>query len=83
MTGRSSGAGRGGKGHNNNKSLKEGQVSKKKKKTLTDYQYNLGSASQASEYDDTTQYLINYIKRTCDNGQDIARALETLQCLNA
>jgi hypothetical protein len=49
------------------------------KKTLSDYQYYLGSAKQASDYEKTTEFLINYIRKTFTFGNDIGTALEELQ----
>ena len=49
------------------------------KKNLQDYQYYLGSAKQASDYEATTSYLINQIKKTYAYGNDIATALDRLQ----
>lgn len=54
----------------------------KKKKTLTDYVYNIGSSSQASDYETTTDFVINHIKKTYESGRDIANALETLTPVN-
>ena len=46
-----------------------------KNKKLTDYNYYLGSSKQASDYETTTQFLINHIKKTYDHGLDVATAL--------
>jgi hypothetical protein len=46
------------------------------KKNPQDYQYFLGSTKQASDYESTTSYLINHIKKTYNYGNDIATALE-------
>ena len=51
---------------------------KNKKKSLSDYSYYLGSSSQASDYETTTDYIINYIKKTYSDGKDIADALTKL-----
>ena len=50
----------------------------KKKKSLSDYNYYLGSSSQASDYETTTDYIINYVKKTYSDGKDIADALTKL-----
>ena len=50
----------------------------KKKKSLSDYNYYLGSSSQASDYETTTDYIINHIKKTYSDGKDIADALTKL-----
>ena len=49
------------------------------KKSVDDYYYYLGSAKQASDYETTTEFLINYIKKTFDYGSDIGRALKELK----
>jgi hypothetical protein len=41
--------------------------------------YYVGSAKQAADYETTTDYLINFIKRTFDFGNDIGTALENLE----
>jgi hypothetical protein len=48
------------------------------KKTLADYMYYLGSAKQAADYDNRTEYLTKYINTTFIFGHDIASLLETL-----
>jgi len=63
----------------NNHPHKGKQDEKKKKKSLSDYSYYLGSASQASDYETTTDYVINYIKKTYSDGKDIADALTKLK----
>ena len=47
------------------------------KKEITDYVYYLGTAKQASEYDyeTTTFFIINHIKKEFEFGNDIAVAL--------
>lgn len=51
---------------------------KETKKGLTDYNYYLGSAKQASDYETTTEFLINYVKKTFEYGSDIGQALKEL-----
>ena len=41
--------------------------------------FYLGSSKQASDYETTAEYLINYIQETFDYGQDIAESLSTLE----
>ena len=53
--------------------------SEKKKQFITDYTYHLGTAKQASDYDTATEFLINYIKKMYDYGNDIGTSLEELQ----
>ena len=48
------------------------------KKSVNDYNYYLGSAKQASDYEITTECLINYIKKVFDYGNSIGTALEFL-----
>jgi hypothetical protein len=52
------------------------------KKTLQDYQYYLGSIKQASDYEITTSYLINQIKKNYAHGNNIATALDQLENIN-
>ena len=51
----------------------------KKKKSIEDYVYYVGSARQASDYEITTEFVMNHIRKTYTDGEDIATALETLQ----
>ncbi len=68
---RGRGSGRGsGRGRSNRTSTTS------KKKTVADYQYYLGSAKTASDYETTTEFLINHIRKTYNYGDDIATALE-------
>ena len=52
------------------------------KKSVNDYNYYLGSSKQASDYETTTEYLINYIKKVFDYGSDIGIALKSLEPIN-
>jgi hypothetical protein len=65
-------------GRNRKLQTNKKQDVKTKKKSLSDYSYYLGSSSQASDYETTTNYIINYIKKTYSDGKDIADALKTL-----
>jgi hypothetical protein len=56
-----------------------GMPKKEIKKYVNDYNYYLGSAKQASDYETTTEFLINYIKKTFDYGSDIGQALKELK----
>jgi hypothetical protein len=49
------------------------------KKELNDYTYFLGTAKQASEYEATTLFVINYIKQEFEYGSDTAMSLEELK----
>jgi hypothetical protein len=72
--------GRGVSGRGRNSTNSGG--SKPSKKTLSNYVYYLGSAKQAADYETTTKYLINHIKKTFPFGNDIATALEDLENYN-
>ena len=50
----------------------------KQKKGINDYQFYIGTNKQASEYETASKFVINYIKRTFDRGNDIAETLRTL-----
>ena len=45
------------------------------KNKVEDFVFYIGSAKQASDYVNTAEYLINFIKKTYDDGNDIADAL--------
>ncbi|KAI2506113.1 Reverse transcriptase (RNA-dependent DNA polymerase) [Fragilaria crotonensis] len=53
-----------------------------KKQYVTDYNYYLGSSKQASDYETTTEFLINHIKKLYDYGNDIGSALEKLESID-
>ena len=46
-----------------------------RKKSIEDYCFYIGSINRVSDYDDTSQFIINYIKKTYVRGNDIAEAL--------
>jgi hypothetical protein len=76
MTGRfSQRGGRGGRGGKptTNTLTKEA----KKKKTIEDYFFYVGSSKQASDFETTSEYLINHVKMTFDRGNDVDEALRT------
>ena len=50
----------------------------KQKKGINDYQFYIGINKQASEYETASEFVINYIKRTFNHGNDIAKMLRTL-----
>ena len=50
----------------------------KQKKGINDYQFYIGTNKQASEYETASEFVINYIKWTFDQGNDIAETLRTL-----
>jgi hypothetical protein len=67
--------GRGGRGGRTpNTSTKEA----KKKKTIEDYFFYVGSSKQASDFETTSKFLINYVKKTFDRGNDVVEALRRL-----
>ncbi len=53
-----------------------------KKQFVTDYNFYFGSANQASDYEITTEFLINYIKKFYDYGIDIGMAHENMESLD-
>ena len=68
-------AGRGGRGgRNQNNPIKE----EKKKKSIEDYFFYVGSSKQASDFETTSEFLVNHVKKTFDRGNDVAEALRTL-----
>ena len=77
--GRNSGRGRGSRSGGDRKKSSNSSSTTTKKKSMSDYVYYIGSARQASDYVTVTNYIINYIRRTYDKGNDIATALEKLE----
>jgi hypothetical protein len=63
-----------GKPRNNRNASKE----VKKNKTIDDYFFYVGSNKQASDFETTSEFLINHVKKTFDRGNDVAEALRTL-----
>ena len=61
-----SGCGRGKGKFNKNKNKNN-----YKKKVVEDFVFYIGSAKQASDYFNTAEYLVNFIKKTYDNGNGI------------
>jgi hypothetical protein len=55
---------------------------KENKKSITDWNYFIGSAKQASEYEATTEFLVNHIKETFEYGGDIAMAIVNQALVN-
>ena len=49
---------------------------------LNDYMYAIGTANQAGEYNKITNYLILHIRKTYENGRDIANAIENQKPFN-
>ena len=77
MSGR--GRGRGGRGRNQGRSNYTGSLKKQNtpnKKSITDWNYYIGSAKQASEFEAITQFLLNHIREQFKYGNDIAKAID-------
>ena len=73
---------RGGRGHGKEKNEDKSTMDENehgKKKELKDYRYYLGTATQSSEYQKTTDFIVNHIKNEFDNSGDITLALKNLQ----
>ena len=51
----------------------------KKKKTLEDHYFYVGSSKQASDFETTFNFLVNYVKRTYVRCNDIAEALRNME----
>ena len=71
-SGRGRGRGRGYRQRNN-------KETPKKKKTLEDHYFYVGSSKQASDFETTNNFLVNYVKRTYVRGNDIAEALRNME----
>ena len=81
MPGRSSyrPGGRGGRGGRN---INRQRAQPTKKKTIEDYYFYVGSSRQASDFEITSEYIINHIKMTFERGNDIAESLNLLQLMD-
>ena len=80
---RNGGRFRGGRGNGGSEKEKKKDKAHKavksstpKKETLKDHVFNFSSAKNASEFNTNARFIINYIRRTYDEGRDIADALE-------
>ena len=62
--------------YNNQKNFWKGN---KSKKGINDYQFYISTNKQAAEYEIAAEFIINFIKRTFDRGNDIAEILRTLK----
>jgi len=49
-----------------------------RKKTIKEYCFYVGSSKQASDYETTSEYIIKYIKKTFDRGNNVTKAHRTL-----
>ena len=77
MSGR--GRGRGGRGRSQGRSNYTGSIKKENtpsKKSITDWNYYIGSAKQASEFEAITEFLLNHIREKFEYGNDIAKAID-------
>ena len=81
MPGRSSyrPGGRGGRGGRN---INRQRAQPTKKKTIEDYYFYVGSSRQASDFEITSEYIINHIKMTFERGNDVAESLNLLQLMD-
>ena len=68
-----------GRGRGRGDSNRSKDKNPKKKKTLEDHYFYVGSSKQASDFETTYTFLLNYIKRTYDRGNDIAEALRKIE----
>ena len=85
MSGRGQVKGRGNRnGGRSNRTRKNqhGRRSNRNKKSLSDYTYYLGNSRQASDFENTTEFIIIYIKKMYSQGKDIAKALHDLEPIN-
>jgi len=82
MSGR--GRGRSGRGRFQGRARYPGpprQETKTIKKSINDWNYYIGLAKQASEFEATTEFLINYIKQNFEFGNDVAKAITTQESI--
>lgn len=77
-----SGRGSNNKGKGQNAGKDSSQQKPAAKKQLSDFKYFLGSAKHAADYEITTAHLINHIRKTYDEGDDIAQSLEDLEYID-
>ena len=50
----------------------------RRKKNIKDYVFYLVTSKQASDFEISSKYILNYIKGTFERGNDIAESLQTL-----
>eukprot|EP00978_Attheya_sp_CCMP212_P005492 scaffold12295_cov58-Attheya_sp.AAC.5 len=50
---------------------------------ITDYVFHVGSVKQASKFKTTSEFIINYIRKTYEYSSDIGNALENLQPMDS
>ena len=68
---------------NNKNNNNNNNSSSFKKKTIEDYVFYIGSNRQASDYEITVEFILNYIKMTYQDGNDIAESLKKETKANA
>ena len=79
MNGRYPTRGRGGRGGRRGRKPYYNERPKEvKKKTIEEYYFYVGSSKQASDYENTNEFIVNHIKKTFDRGNDVAEAIRTL-----
>ena len=61
--------------HNNQKNFQRGN---KTKKGINDYQFYIGTNKEAAEYEIAGEFIIDFVIRTFDRGNDIAETLRIL-----
>ena len=67
--------------NNRSKNIRSNKFSGRKK-TIDDYMFYVGTTKQASDYELSAEFIINYIKRTFMQGNDISESLRTLTDFN-
>lgn len=73
-----------GKGKHQAKEGSSNASNANKRQIVTDFNYSLGMVKQVLDYETTTEFLINNIKKTYyDYSNDIGRALENLHLLDS
>ena len=62
----------------NGRKFRKSNKGNKPKKEIKDYQFYIRTSKQVAEYKIAAEFIINYIKRTFEMGNDIAETLRTL-----
>jgi hypothetical protein len=57
------------------------QETKSTKKLINDWNYYIGLAKQASEFEAITEFLLNHIKQNFEFGNNIAKAITTQELI--
>ena len=71
--------GRGGRGRGRGNRPNYVTKTPNRKKGIEDYYFYVGSTKQASDFESTYEFLLNYIKKTYTRGNDISEALRKLE----